>query len=60
MQPDIIVLFCDNSTHKKSMWVTLAREEVVITLDLKMDEYVFSATCPYCKDDILNTRSAFR
>ena len=45
---------CDPST-----WVEVYSEKVVITVDLKTDEYVFKTICPKCGKPIMNKRRAF-
>ena len=58
MKVDKLVLYC--SSCDPSRWVGLSYDEVLITLDLRRDEYVFNAICPFCKNPIENSRRAFK
>ncbi len=58
MEVNWITLHCSNC--EPSGWIDFEREDVNIFLDLKSDEYTFTAECPQCKYQIVNKRRAFK
>jgi len=54
MQVDILRMYCSNCAP--SQYILISRCLVVITADLRKDEYVFVTTCPICDKSIINSR----
>ena len=54
MEFNWITLHCSNC--EPSDWIDFERDNVIIYLDLKTDEYIFVAKCPYCGNQIRNKR----
>jgi hypothetical protein len=65
MQLNYIKLYCsgvyDDTGHREhdGKWITFDDDNVRYGLDLQRDEYIFTAICPFCNKDIVNTRRAF-
>lgn len=64
ISPDVIIMHFSESSGcecwKSPGWVNVDISKVLITLDLRKDEYRFETKCDGCCCSVLNTRSAFR
>lgn len=58
MKVDEYHLHC--SGCEPSQWILVPAKKVHVTVDLAADSYEFRTTCPYCKNNIRNSRTAFR